>query len=1071
MKSAYLLRWLGHFKPATAVTLILAAVGLGLVSYWLSNHGFEGRWSQRIADELARRGIHADFESVRFSPTKGVIATNLQIFTDESRSRVTARIPDLRLDVDRGQAFRGKLQIRRVYLENAELAIPVTTETLLRIHNLTGRLSVDRHDRLTIETTRGTFRGMNIRANIALDNFDPDKLSDGTGQDESSKRRANFTEDLLRELDSWSFPDHSPPSLQFEVKGSFKSLAAIRTSISLSAPNFMRGDYRMQDVRLTGELGNRSLSVEELSFTDGVGKLSLQAHYDLEDKTGGYEGTSSIKIVDLLREGFEDESLAEFNPEVAPEVRARGRFSLQEGTMNLSAIGSLSSKSFRFLGIPFEGIDTDFSWKNGDIYLRDLTVKHESGALTGEVKVENDLVQYRTETSLPLSVYRPFISEQSGLERVLTESEFDDDSKIMIEAQGSVWRKNLSDWDATGSFELKNFRHNGVAVKLASANFSMSPLDYIFEGLEAVFENDNGVDELVGEESGTGTMHAEMVHFDAKEKLTRVVKLEGTAWPGPILQLFDPKTSRYVSETYRFRKAPHISCAGVIDHLRPGHRTDIQTVIKTNGDTDFDLLGHPIEIRELSATVRTSYRKNEVSALNMKIFGGSVSGLVTHQSHPPRLSLQIQGQGLKSSQIGQTYRLSKVVPGTLALSVAAQATRHEDNEGAGTWEMNGACNLGQSVYNGVHIRNGTTRFGFDPQGLQLSNTKLTFDYSDYFLRDRHGGPLTTELDIEHLHYDPKNETTKIVNLQGRAWPGPLLRIADHGTAEYIEELLGFRELPTLKASGHFDHSEDGADTLINIDIENPGVTDYEFLGKALQLRGFSAKITSKTGHHDISDLKFQTFRGSGAGALTVEENPQGKTLIEGGIRWDNMSLSEIGQKFSFEKEALGTITGRMDFRTFAGDTGSLNGKGVIGLKNGQLFNVPIFGPLSLPLGTILGKEYSHEQARDASATFIVKDGAVFTKDLLTSTPSTTFVGEGFIDLSKDEMDLTMRMNARGLLGLMTLPLAPLRGLFQFRGQGPLKQPVWRSAPFTAPDEGESHPIFKDPPRAQIIPER
>ena len=140
------------------------------------------------------------------------------------------------------------------------------------------------------------------------------------------------------------------------------------------------------------------------------------------------------------------------------------------------------------------------------------------------------------------------------------------------------------------------------------------------------------------------------------------------------------------------------------------------------------------------------------------------------------------------------------------------------------------------------------------------------------------------------------------------------------TAEYIEELLGFREPPTLNASGRFDHGGDGAGTLIDINIENPGVTDYEFLGKTLQLRGFSAKITSKADRHDISDLRFQTFEGSGAGALTVKENAQGDTLIEGGIRWDNMSLSKIGQKFSFEKDALGAITGRLDFTTLANDT-------------------------------------------------------------------------------------------------------------------------------------------------------
>ena len=205
--------------------------------------------------------------------------------------------------------------------------------------------------------------------------------------------------------------------------------------------------------------------------------------------------------------------------------------------------------------------------------------------------------------------------------------------------------------------------------------------------------------------------------------------------------------------------------------------------------------------------------------------------------------------------------------------------------------------------------------------------------------------------------------------------------------------------------------------------------------------------------------------------MAVSKTPEKETRIEAGIRWDNMSLSEIGRKFAFEKDAQGAITGRLDFTTIANQKNSLNGKGVIALRNGQLFNVPIFGPLSLPLGTILGKEYSHEQARDASATFVLKNGVVLTNDFLTSTPSTTFVGEGRIDLTNQQMDLTMRMNARGLLGLVTLPLTPLRGLFQFRGQGPLKKPIWAAAPFTEPAGGRSHAIFKDPPRAQIVPER
>ena len=144
----------------------------------------------------------------------------------------------------------------------------------------------------------------------------------------------------------------------------------------------------------------------------------------------------------------------------------------------------------------------------------------------------------------------------------------------------------------------------------------------------------------------------------------------------------------------------------------------------------------------------------------------------------------------------------------------------------------------------------------------------------------------------------------------------------------------------------------------------------------------------------------------------------------------------------------------------------------MGLEQGHLFYVPILGPLSTILGGILGdKSASHEEARNASCTFAVRDGVFYTKDFLTSTTSTVFTGEGSIDLVEDTINMTVRMNARGLLGLITLPLRPFNGLFQFTGTGPLKKPNWRSTPFQPPSSGKNDPIFRKPGRAVVVPER
>ena len=64
-----------------------------------------------------------------------------------------------------------------------------------------------------------------------------------------------------------------------------------------------------------------------------------------------------------------------------------------------------------------------------------------------------------------------------------------------------------------------------------------------------------------------------------------------------------------------------------------------------------------------------------------------------------------------------------------------------------------------------------------------------------------------------------------------------------------------------------------------------------------------------------------------------------------------------------------------------------------------------------------------ERAKNAFCTFNIKDGILSTNDFQTSTTSLNFAGDGSVDLKERTLDMTMRMNARGLLGLLTLPLA------------------------------------------------
>jgi hypothetical protein len=108
-----------------------------------------------------------------------------------------------------------------------------------------------------------------------------------------------------------------------------------------------------------------------------------------------------------------------------------------------------------------------------------------------------------------------------------------------------------------------------------------------------------------------------------------------------------------------------------------------------------------------------------------------------------------------------------------------------------------------------------------------------------------------------------------------------------------------------------------------------------------------------------------------------------------------------------------------------------------------------------------------ERAKEAFCTFTIRDGILTTRDFQTSTTSLNFAGDGSVNLKERTLDMTMRLNARGLLGLITLPLRPFYGMFQFRGTGPLKETTWENVMFTAPPE-EQKQLLAPTPKAKVV---
>jgi hypothetical protein len=137
------------------------------------------------------------------------------------------------------------------------------------------------------------------------------------------------------------------------------------------------------------------------------------------------------------------------------------------------------------------------------------------------------------------------------------------------------------------------------------------------------------------------------------------------------------------------------------------------------------------------------------------------------------------------------------------------------------------------------------------------------------------------------------------------------------------------------------------------------------------------------------------------------------------------------------------MSGEYDFTGLGDNARMMRGTGKIRVNNGDIFAIPIFGPLSRLIGAIIpGTGYS--VAHNATATFNVKDGTIRTDDFKVNGKLFGMLGHGDVHFLDDKLDFDVRINANIPGGIV---LAPVYKLFEYKGEGSLSKPNWHPKRF------------------------
>ncbi|KAB2643068.1 MAG: hypothetical protein DVB26_00655 [Verrucomicrobia bacterium] len=379
-----------------------------------------------------------------------------------------------------------------------------------------------------------------------------------------------------------------------------------------------------------------------------------------------------------------------------------------------------------------------------------------------------------------------------------------------------------------------------------------------------------------------------------------------------------------------------------------------------------------------------------------------------------------------------------------------------------SWVFTGSGRLKNHSYRGVPVDSAQCKMSLNSRVLDFSDGTVVFNYQDYPLRKAYAGPANGTAHAGRVRYDATTKTVTVEDVVGNIWAAPVLRMFAPAIADSLE-VYRFHRPPQLSAAGVIDVTPQGR-TALTVGFRSKDPAEYVFLGKNLTLEQASGKVAVRGNTVLVDDLELTTFEGPVAASIHVVNSKK----ISGEFSFSDLSLAAINTTYGFNMKCGGTLTGRLEFGFMDDKIETMSGSGLLAVEKSVLFDAPILGPLSPLVSAVLGGRHAgFERARSAFCTFAIKDGVLHTKDFHTATTSLVFAGDGSVDLKNLSLDMTLRVDARGLLGIVTLPLRPFYGLFQFRGSGPLDKPEWSHAAFTQPPS-EQAKILLLPPKARPI---
>ena len=329
--------------------------------------------------------------------------------------------------------------------------------------------------------------------------------------------------------------------------------------------------------------------------------------------------------------------------------------------------------------------------------------------------------------------------------------------------------------------------------------------------------------------------------------------------------------------------------------------------------------------------------------------------------------------------------------------------------------------------------------------------------SDYLIHLRTRSRCGLEVAGQAMEFD---QTAGTVQVKG---PELTVRLAGTTVPEMeVFKLLRFAEASPASFEGTFPLARGpGLLPSWKVAVRAPGRVNLDVLGRTWPLDQFAGTLQTE-GEGLVGTGGAQLFGGKFGASLDF---PKSGSMAHGGsLVLQNVPFGSLAGVLDPSRRTEGRLTGSFSYRIPSPDRGSLEGKGEFKLEEGNLFALPLLGPLSSVLNALIpGENVGYSVARTATATFQVAGGKVILPDFSAATTTFKLMVAGEVDYLKDRVDFLARVNLNGPPGMLLFPVSKL---FEYAADGTMAEPAWHARFFAGPFRGKpGDETPPEPPRA------